>query len=146
MSRLHRFLNLPTADRALLVRSVFWVGTLRLGLWLLPFRLLRQLVVVAGRCPAGVESPDSDSPARIGWAVKTAGRCIPRATCLTQALAAQVMLLQHGCRDVQLRIGVYRREGPRLEAHAWVNCGGRAVVGTTEDLARFTLLPPVDLS
>lgn len=64
----------------------------------------------------------------IGWAVATAARRIPAATCLTQALAAQYLLRRRGL-EADLRIGVARAAGEPLEAHAWVESRGQVVVG-----------------
>ena len=43
-SRVHKFLNLSAVDRRLLVTAVLLLGAIRLGLWLLPFQTLRQLL------------------------------------------------------------------------------------------------------
>jgi hypothetical protein len=44
-----------------------------------------------------------------------------------------------------LRIGVYGRAtnaARPLEAHAWVECEGRVVVGKVQNLADYTVLTP----
>jgi hypothetical protein len=80
---------------------------------------------------------------RIAWAVGAASRYVPTATCLSQALAAQVLLARHG-HPASLRIGVARGAAGRLEAHAWIESRGRIVIGGTADLARYTPLPALD--
>jgi hypothetical protein len=44
MGLLSKFLRLPAADRRLLVKGMLWVWMVRIVLWLLPFRLVRQLL------------------------------------------------------------------------------------------------------
>ena len=77
------------------------------------------------------------------WAVRTASRCVPAATCLAQALAAFVLMARRG-HPVRVCIGVARGDGGRLEAHAWVESGGRIVFGGLADLGRYTTLPPLE--
>ena len=76
---------------------------------------------------------------RIAWAVRAASKGVPHATCLTQALAAQVLFARHA-HAVDLRIGVAKGEAGGLEAHAWLEHGGRVVVGNVRDLGRYVPL------
>jgi hypothetical protein len=76
----------------------------------------------------------------IAWAVTVASHYVPVATCLTQALAARVLLAGRG-RSARLCIGVARSESGRFQAHAWVECAGRVVIGGAEAPVRFTPLP-----
>jgi len=139
LSPLHKFLRLSAADRSLLVRSVLLVGAARLALWTLPFNVVRRLLSRPARRP----SVPYATTERIGWAVSVAKRFVPKANCLPQALAAESLLL-HGGYPVELRIGVAKTDDGRLEAHAWVESGGRLVVGDlTQGLATYTPLPPL---
>jgi len=63
---------------------------------------------------------------------------VPAASCLTQALAAHLLLCRRGLTP-QLHIGVAKDQRDRLIAHAWVESEGRIVVGGT-DLQRYTPL------
>ena len=65
---------------------------------------------------------------RLVWAVGAASRYVPRATCLAQALAIQLVLKQSG-RQASLHIGVNGAEGDHLDAHAWVVSQGRVLFG-----------------
>jgi len=60
--------------------------------------------------------------------VTTAARYVPRATCLTQALAAQWLFAWFGCPTL-LRIGVAKGDDKALRVHAWLESEGRVVVG-----------------
>jgi hypothetical protein len=133
MHRLRRFLAQTPADRRMLVRALGWVVLARAALWLIPFRRLRE---AAERLPRTGRAALED-PGRLAWAVETVARSVPRATCLTQALAADALLRRSG-RSPHLRIGVARDAGA-LEAHAWIELDGRVLVGD-HDLHRFTPL------
>ncbi len=138
MRPLRKFLRLPSADRRLLVKAVLLVAAVRLGLWLAPLRTLRRLLARVAAAPAGPGGRRRPSAERLVWAVAAAGRRVPKATCLTQALAAQTLLARQGypCR---LHIGVARDGGGRFEAHAWVESKGAVVIGGAET-GRYTSL------
>ena len=142
MSQMREFLQLPSTDQALLMRSAAMLGAVRMGLWLLPHRLLRRILRAVTRRQARSRGTQAQ-PNRIAWAVMVASRYIPlTATCLPQALAAHV-LLARSCHVAQLRIGVARSADGAIEAHAWLESGGRILVGALEDVSRFVPLLPV---
>ena len=121
-------------DAALLVMAAATTAAVRAGLWVLPFRTVRGLAArLAMAAPAG--SRNQRPLDRVVWAVLVASRFVPRATCLTQSLAAQILLARHGY-PAELRLGVAREAG-RFDAHAWVESNGRVVIGNA-DLARYT--------
>jgi len=78
---------------------------------------------------------------RVGWAVLSAARFVPGATCLPQALAAEAILHRRG-HPADLRLGV-KRGNDGVEAHAWVESYGRVIVGDG-DLDRFEPLEASD--
>lgn len=140
MGRMRRFLRLSPWERRLLLRSALLLGGIRLGLSLLSFERLQGLLSRL-RQPGAAPRPDPHSLERITWAVEAASRWVPAATCLTRALAAQVLFSQHHC-PTELRIGVARNRAGALEAHAWLEAGqGKVVIGDSGDLGRYTLLP-----
>lgn len=141
MRWLRKLRRLPSTDHhRLLVQSVLLVSSIRMALWLMPFRTLRRLLRWMSR--AKVESPvaDEEDTSRMAWAVTTASRYIPGARCLARALAMQVLLVRRG-HTARLRIGVLKDEVGQLQAHAWVESHGRIVIGGIGDLARYTPLP-----
>ena len=125
MTSLARFLRLPAGDRKLLVLAGTLLLAVRLGLWLLPFRVVRRLAL--GAAAAGGRLACSP-PERIAWAVATAARFVPGATCLPRALVAESLLRRMGY-AATLHIGVTRGDDRTLEAHAWVEYLGKVVVG-----------------
>lgn len=109
----------------------------RLALRALPLRAI--LTQVAG---ARVAAPpcDAPQPARVAWAIGAAGRRLPGGqNCLVQAVAGRLLLAQYGY-TAELRIGVARGAEGKFQAHAWVECGGRAVIGGA-GVTHFNALP-----
>jgi hypothetical protein len=138
MERLRKFLLLMATERSLLIRAVLLLGAIRVGLSLLTFRTLRRLLARVAPARGGFRDPHHCSPEQVARAVTAASHYVPRATCLTQALATQVLLTRRGY-PVSLRIGVAKEEGGRLEAHAWVENQGKVVIGGAA-LERYTPL------
>lgn len=74
-------------------------------------------------------------------AVRRVSRYIPSASCLTQALAAKILLRRSG-HEAKLRIGVAKGAAGDFQAHAWVEVAGRSVIGGSDSqLRRYTGLP-----
>ncbi len=139
MRRLRKLLRLPAAERWLLLKAALLLGGIRLGLTLLPFQTLRRFLDKLAESPIASRKTEPLSAERIIWAVESAGRYMPCArTCLTLALAAQVLLVRCG-HPAQIHIGVVREEGEKFLAHAWVESGGKVVIGGHE-LERYTPL------
>ncbi len=91
------------------------------------------------RMPEAAPSEHAHYYARqIARRIERLARFMPRASCLTQALALQYLLARagHAC---DLQIGVRRDEAGRFLAHAWVSCNGHIVLGAaTTRLSDFT--------
>ena len=144
MKHLRKFLRLPAAERRLWITSLFLVGAIRVGLWLLPFRRLRRLAANVATESAAQAQAEWISPARIGRTVTVVSRYVPRATCLTQALAAQTLLGRYGY-PATLRLGVTLGETGEFQAHAWVESGGAVVIGGTEaELQKYAPFPALE--
>ena len=140
MHQVQVFLHLTGKERFLVAEALATVTAIRLGLWLLPFQRLRALVTELGQ--RRVQSPGSRSLSadRIAWAVRAVSPFVPRASCLTQALAGQVLLARRG-HPTCLRIGVARKSRDGLEAHAWLECEGQIVLGDHGFLAMYAPFP-----
>jgi hypothetical protein len=143
MKRLRSFLRLPINDQRLLVKAALLLEAIKLVMRLVPFQVLRRLVDRAARAPMGMKRVDSASAERVAWAVQAASRhMVGEKTCLTQALAAQTLLTRRGY-PALLRIGVVKNEGRVFQAHAWVECEGKVVIGGHE-LERYTPLATLE--
>ncbi len=135
MSPVLKLWRLAPAERRLILGAALLLCGVRVVLSLLAFDKLQRLLVFL----AHGHARDSLPVERIAWAVTAAGRRIPGATCLAQALTAQVLLARYG-HVAQLRVGVARAtEG--IEAHAWLERYGVPIFGEPDRL-RHIVLPP----
>lgn len=129
MSKFTKFLALSGRDRLLLAEAFAVLAFFRVALHLVAIDRLRAW---ASRGRSG------DKPLeRIVWAVRTAARSMPGATCLCSALTLQRMLSAQG-RPSELHIGV-TRERQGIAAHAWLVHDGRVLIGEDEQ-DRYTIL------
>ena len=141
MERLNKFLCLPAADRRFLVKTLLLVWTVRLGLWLLPFRIMRHLLSTMTKGLTEAQANDSTLVNRIVWAVTKTSQYVPSATCLTQAVATKVLLGHYG-HHVNVHLGVARSETGQFRAHAWVESNGTVIIGGSESfLKHYTPFP-----
>jgi hypothetical protein len=136
--------NLPNGDRRLLITAIAFTALVRISLCLVPFRRVK----VWAESPSGPllrllvgKAWGSVTAEKIGWAVRISSRYIPAATCLTQALTAQILLNGAGIENA-VHIGVTLREttGKRqgeFGAHAWVEHMGAILVGGAEQSSRY---------
>ncbi len=67
---------------------------------------------------------------KLTWAVEVMSIYTPRATCLTRALAAQILLARYHYSS-NIKIGVSKNEG-EFEAHAWLEANDRIILGESE--------------
>src|SRR4051812_33357540 len=123
MNRLRKLLCISSADRWLLINSVLMLAMIRLGMRLLPFQTLYRLVAKRQRAISNSRNADQGSIKRVAWAVMIASRYVPASTCLTQALAAMLLLGKVG-HPASLCIGVSKGEQGNIQAHAWVESRG----------------------
>ena len=132
-----RFRALDGAGRWLIIEALTLMVIIQAGFCLLSYAMLRRGLDNLKALRAG----SRHSPSRIGWAVNAAGRRLPGRTCLSEALAADVMLCRHGYSPI-VRLGIRKTDGRRamLEAHAWVECGGKIVTGELSMLDDYQLL------
>ena len=134
---LDKFLALPPAERATLLRALVWLPVIALQLRLRGFDTASCNARSVAATPDG-RAPDPRATARL---VATAARHgLHRGNCLSQSLTLQRLLARQGV-AVELRIGA-RRAGEKLEAHAWVEHDGRPLNDGADVAQRF---PPFDL-
>ena len=115
------------------------VLAVRIVLWVLPSATIVRIVQRLNDARSRDIRVRRPSVERITWAVEAASRRIPRATCLTQALSAQLLLRRFGY-DPRLCLGVARNAAGDFRAHAWLEGEGSVIIGGPETSA-FTRLP-----
>jgi hypothetical protein len=132
-------------ERLLLIAAGGVLLAVRSALWLLPFDTVRRaLAATAPDAPAAGRAEVARAQ-RIGWAIERMGRRVPGGTCLTQALAADWLLRWFG-HPTRVRFGAATDANGTFRAHAWLESGGRIIVGNLPDLASYRLLQgPADL-
>src|SRR2546422_9964244 len=92
MSRLRKFLALPAPERRVLLAATLLLPTVRLALSILPFRTMRRFVTRLARACSDAPLASPPSPASVGWAVRTAGRYVPRrGDCLAPGLTPPLL-------------------------------------------------------
>jgi hypothetical protein len=133
MKKLAKFVRLSTVEQFLLLRTFILVAAIRVGLWALPFRVVQRFTFRARKIVQSQYSLE-----QFIWAVRATSRYVPRATCLTQAMAAQTLLLRAGY-NPQVKIGVAKNEEKLFEAHAWLVLGDQVLIGGME-VERYTAL------
>jgi Transglutaminase-like superfamily len=116
------------SELLILMQAATSVCVVRLALWWIPFRNLRRMVNSLTKTRS--RGAHRFSVDQLSWAVRVTSRYVPRATCLTQALALHILIKRAGF-DSRIRIGVAKR-GRHLEAHAWVESQDRIVIGDYE--------------
>ncbi|MEM9005879.1 MAG: lasso peptide biosynthesis B2 protein [Cyanobacteria bacterium P01_F01_bin.86] len=150
-------------DLGLLAIAFGLLSIVRLGLWLMPFRTLCNVLMRIRRpsfssptanrdCGDNPSSPstageasDQRTPtdrnvAKLVWSIQVAGRYLPgRAKCLARALATQVLMNWYRYSS-ELRIGVDKTPAGEFRAHAWIEYQGRVIIGNLKDLSQFTPL------
>ena len=101
------------------------VTVARVALWCVPFRWLRPAVIAISQKRS--RTPGRQTIKQLSWAVSGVSRYVPRATCLTQALALHVLVRRAGL-ESRLCVGV-AKDGSELESHAWVESEGKVCIG-----------------
>lgn len=105
-----------------LVLAYLSLWTIRIALRWLPFSRFRSLLARLSPRP-GLRPP----PLPFCWAIEVLSRRLPWSSCLVQAAAAHLLLTLSGTPS-RLVIGV-GRQGEEFRAHAWLESGGRIVLG-----------------
>ena len=131
MANARRFLSLTPAERRRLVRAFLIVACVRIGLSLLPFPRF-QVLLARFTTSSSTKYAAAPSTEKLAQDVRVVSPYVPRATCLTQALAGQVLLAQYGYPAV-VHLGVTKEEGQgTFQAHAWMESDGKIVIGESE--------------
>jgi hypothetical protein len=124
----------------LLTRVAILLLVIRTALWVVPYSSLRWIVAFLAT-PTNTQG-NHFSIEQLSKTVSTAARYVPRATCLTQALALHVLLKRRKLQS-RIRVGVAKDEMGFLEAHAWVESGDRVVIGEP-NLSHYTPMMVLD--
>jgi len=125
--------QLEAVDLRLLGHALLTLARVRILLWTRPWQRLcssleRPVRAVAVR-------PDVR---RLAWAIHAASRYVPRATCLTRALALQRLLSDFGYEAI-VQVGIQHSHGT-FTAHAWTEHAGHPLLDAPADLVHYRRL------
>lgn len=123
--------------KKLFLQGYIVMSLIRLGLLLLPFKRLQDLVLRSEKL-TWLAIPGSGQTIRsIVLAVYRSGKYSPgNPLCLARALTTAVLMNIYGF-PCQINIGVAKGESGKIEAHAWVTWEGKVIVGNLPDLSRY---------
>jgi hypothetical protein len=128
MRSIRRFFALPAVERSVFLTAVPAVLIVRILLWTLPSRVIIRTTARLARGDRTATRMPRVASSIITRAVERASRRVPGATCLTQALSAQMILRHHGHHS-RLCLGVARDASGDFRAHAWLESEGRILIG-----------------
>ncbi|WP_085339614.1 lasso peptide biosynthesis B2 protein [Aquidulcibacter paucihalophilus] len=118
-------MRLTLATAAMLVRAIWLVAIVRLGLTFFGYnRVIKFLKVRPVR-------QSILSIGRILKCVRWASNVIPKASCLTQSIAGKHLLMCRG-HSAEIRVGVAKDANKGLIAHAWLVKDGEVIFGATK--------------
>ena len=136
-----RFLALDRTQRGLVFEAAGLTLVACAGVRLFRFLTLRRILDrVVALTPATRLSDEEEVVSRVRRAIAAVAARCPPATCLVQALAADVMLRRRHLSS-SLRFGVRftGNGGDPLEGHAWVECCG-STIDANDGRSAFTVL------
>lgn len=126
-----RFAGLSRAERRFFLEAVAWLGIFRAAILVIPFRRLApSLGAHMAETPSREEGGERRKLAgEVAQAVHRASRHVPWASkCLVQAMAGKKMLRRRGVEST-LYLGLAKSPDQDLQAHAWLRCGDRVILG-----------------
>jgi hypothetical protein len=140
-TRFRRFFALPADRKRAFLTAIAMLVAVRISLWVATVERVESSARRLARRTADTRSPTPGGADRIAWAVGSAARFVPGASCLPQAIAAEALLIRAG-HPAEIRLGVTKDGRGRIDAHAWVEVSGRVILGDDDDLKRYVTLEP----
>lgn len=142
MGKILRFLFYPYQKKKLLIKSLFLIWAVRIGLWLFSFKSLNKWLSHFDSSEVNSQPADWAIIDEIVQSVRACSRYVPYASCLTQALAARTLLQMKG-QSSRLKIGVRKDEDAKFAAHAWIEIDGRIIIGKPGRRQQYLVLESI---
>lgn len=136
MLKIKNFFKLSSKKQSLLCKTLLLTILIRLSLFLLSFS--RVQVIANKLSKIRTNKKDIKAVEDIIWSVKVSSHYVPNATCLTQAITAQILLTKYNYNS-KLKIGVVKSDN--FEAHAWVEINNKIILGESQ----IDFVPILDL-
>ena len=127
MNRIKSFFKLSSDKKSLFIKTIFLTIFIRLSLFSLSFSRVQTISNKLSKASTNQKSPKTVKD--IVWSVRVASYYVPKATCLTQAITAQILLSKYNYNS-KLKIGVNKSDG--FAAHAWVEMDNKIILGESE--------------
>jgi len=121
------FLKISNCKKLLLIKSIVLTLLIRICLYILPFSKIYPISIKLSKIHVNRKNPKKVRD--IIWSIKISASYIPRASCLVQAISAQI-LMKHYNHDSILKIGVSKSDS--FEAHAWLEMDKKIILGESE--------------
>lgn len=134
--KLKAFIALPFRDKLFFLDAVLLLSISKMVVLTLPFKKVAPyLGTVNGPIDERLDSLQSAKAERVKLFVQMAAGNVPfKSVCLDQAMAAMLLLRRFKIPS-NLCLGVKPNDKERkLDAHAWVECGGQILVGGRRSL------------
>ena len=134
-----KFSRLTPFERVFFLRAMLLLTVTGIGLRVVSFRRIQDLLGTSKLAPAKAQSPvESAAQARLtARIVAAAARHGPyRANCLPTSLVLRYLLLSQGI-QADFRVGVRKAESGGLDAHAWVEHAGKPLIDRSDVHQRF---------
>ena len=134
-----KFSRLTPFERVFFLRAMLLLTVTGIGLRVVSFRRIQDLLGTSKLAPAKAQSPvESAAQARLtARIVAAAARHGPyRVNCLPTSLVLRHLLLRQGI-QADLRVGVCKVDGGRLDAHAWVEHMGQPLIDQPDVHQRY---------
>ncbi|MBI5680861.1 MAG: lasso peptide biosynthesis B2 protein [Methanobacterium sp.] len=132
-------LKSSTFEKYILIKSFILLWIVRIMLWILPFSYIQK---ISGDLTVNNDKKNTNhkiSINKILYSVDITSKYVPLCTCLTRALAAQILLKRENYNS-SIKIGVCKDNG-KLESHAWLEVDNKIVLGESET----EYIPLIDL-
>lgn len=139
MGRLFKFLALPGREKALFCFALYLLAAYRIRLQVTSTQQLFNRVQRLSRERYAPESSPVPSQ-RIARLLNVAASFTPYSTCLSKALAGQILFAVNG-HKTRLHIGVATDAQQKFEAHAWLSLDDTILIGHLPDLERYREFP-----
>lgn len=128
MSKAGTFFKLSNLEKKILIKALMLLWIIRIMLYILPFQTLQN--IIKKFISTEENKIHSVQIGKLIWAVEVMSAYTPRATCLTRALAAQILLARYNYSS-NIKIGVSKNESG-FEAHAWLEADDKIILGESE--------------
>ena len=128
MNNIYRFLKLSNNKKSLFIKSFILIIFIRISLTILSFSNVKK---ISKRFSKPNNNQKINLPTEdIVRSIQVVSTYVPKATCLTQALTAQILLYRHN-HPSKLKIGVMKKDD--FEAHAWLEINNEIILGESEE-------------